>query len=417
MPLALVKPCIPVVLLFVHLFVIMTVLFVFVWADTENTEERFLGGLNMGERLFNWHPVFMVWGTTCLLEGAVAFRSMHFYPHGVKKRMHALWNLLGSVLLSAGLAVVFKYKHENHIASLYSTHSWLGIFTSTLVFAQFALGFVAYGSSLLPGCLTTTSVLFKQRAYPIHATLGVTATVAACASVLSGIDHENTLLGCAYSVVNKDLDPAAHYYDIPKGCRLSNGIAVIFMVLLLLVVFVLTNLKSSGAAFSPDNEDANPAASNAEGASLLGQSAGGLGGGFFRRQRFQHGGGTVMGGDGVDYFGGGGGDGDLGNAMMSRAELDQQALLSQRTVYYGGCGRQQSGATGQGQQPQRPGAAAVAAAAVVVAGSNRMAAGESMEDSVSSLVRNPASPLFEGNVTYVGGGESEAGVAGSRLVL
>ena len=65
---------------------------------------------------------------------------------------------------------------------------------------QFALGFVAYGSSLLPGCLTTTSVLFKQRAYPIHATLGVTATVAACASVLSGIDHENTLLGCAYSV-------------------------------------------------------------------------------------------------------------------------------------------------------------------------------------------------------------------------
>jgi len=67
----------------------------------------------------------------------VAFRSMHFYPHGVKKRMHALWNLLGSVLLSAGLAVVFKYKHENHIASLYSTHSWLGIFTSTLVFAQF----------------------------------------------------------------------------------------------------------------------------------------------------------------------------------------------------------------------------------------------------------------------------------------
>jgi len=109
---------------------------VFVWADTENTEERFLGGLNMGERLFNWHPVFMVWGTTCLLEGAVAFRSMHFYPHGVKKRMHALWNLLGSVLLSAGLAVVFKYKHENHIASLYSTHSWLGIFTSTLVFAQ-----------------------------------------------------------------------------------------------------------------------------------------------------------------------------------------------------------------------------------------------------------------------------------------
>lgn len=46
-------------------------------------------------------------------------------------------------------------------------------------------------------------------------------------------------------VVNKDLDPALHYSDIPQGCRLSNGIAVMVMVMLLLTVYVLANLKAT----------------------------------------------------------------------------------------------------------------------------------------------------------------------------
>ena len=45
----------------------------------------------------------------------------------------------------------------------------------------------------------------------------------------------------------KDLDPALHYTDIPAGCRLSNGIAVMVMVSLLLSVYALTNLKSASA--------------------------------------------------------------------------------------------------------------------------------------------------------------------------
>jgi hypothetical protein len=44
-------------------------------------------------------------------------------------------------------------------------------------------------------------------------------------------------------VVNKDLDPALHYFDIPAGCRLSNGIAVMVMLLLLCTVYSLSNLK------------------------------------------------------------------------------------------------------------------------------------------------------------------------------
>ena len=150
-------------------------------------------------------------------------------------------NASGVACLAAGLAVVFKYKHENHIASLYSTHSWLGIFTVTLIFAQFALGVSVYA---LPG----VPLLAKQHVYPLHAALGLASTLFAAAAVLSGIDHENTLLGCAYSVVNKDMDPAIHYSDIPSGCRVSNGLAVMVMVALLLAIYALTNLKSASAA-------------------------------------------------------------------------------------------------------------------------------------------------------------------------
>ena len=122
-------------------------------------------------------------------------------PHRRKRTMHGSWLGAGVALLCCGLAVVFSYKHEQHLASLYSTHSWLGIFTVTLVFAQFVLGFGTYA---LPGaCVSLTT---KQAVYPWHASLGLASTVFAGFSVISGLDHENTLLGCAYSVVNKVLD-------------------------------------------------------------------------------------------------------------------------------------------------------------------------------------------------------------------
>jgi len=187
------KPCLPLVLLVIHLMVVLVILGVFVWADNEDSDEKYLGGLNLGDKLFNWHPVFMTWGASCLMEGALAYRALRFYPHRRKKTVHGLWNAAGCALLCAGLAVVFRYKHETHLASLYSTHSWLGIFTCSLVFAQFVLGLGTYA---LPG----VPLLTKQHVYPVHASLGLASTVFAAASVISGIDHENTLLGCAYSV-------------------------------------------------------------------------------------------------------------------------------------------------------------------------------------------------------------------------
>jgi hypothetical protein len=187
------KPCLPLVLMVIHLMVVSLILGVFVWADNEDTDAKYLGGLNLGDKLFNWHPVFMTWGASCLLEGALAYRSLRFYSHRRKKLVHGLWNGAGCLLLCAGLWAVFRYKHQTHLASLYSTHSWLGIFTATLVFAQFALGLGTYA---LPG----VPLLAKQHVYPVHASLGLASTVFAACAVLSGIDHENTLLGCAYSV-------------------------------------------------------------------------------------------------------------------------------------------------------------------------------------------------------------------------
>ncbi len=75
------KPCVPAVLMLVHLLIVVVMLLVFVWADTADTDSKFLGGLDLGSLLFNWHPVFMTWGTSCLIEGALAYRSLRFYPH------------------------------------------------------------------------------------------------------------------------------------------------------------------------------------------------------------------------------------------------------------------------------------------------------------------------------------------------
>lgn len=120
--------------------------------------------------------------------------------------------------------------------------------------------------------------------------MGLSAVLLAGAAVLSGIDHQNTIVGCAYSVTmvtlkgltrafssgtlrgaqvsdvprltrrlntvfakqvaNQDLDPAAHYADIPPGCRLSSWIAVLVMFLLLAVVYTLTNLKARRFLYS-----------------------------------------------------------------------------------------------------------------------------------------------------------------------
>ena len=72
------KPCVPLAIMVVHVMVVLSVLLVFVWADHEDASEKYLGGLNLGSNLFNWHPVFMTWGFSCLLEGVLCYRSLRF---------------------------------------------------------------------------------------------------------------------------------------------------------------------------------------------------------------------------------------------------------------------------------------------------------------------------------------------------
>jgi len=72
------KPYVPHAIMIVHVMVVLSVLLVFVWADHEDTSEKYLGGLNLGSKLFNWHPVLMTWGFSCMIEGALCYRSLRF---------------------------------------------------------------------------------------------------------------------------------------------------------------------------------------------------------------------------------------------------------------------------------------------------------------------------------------------------
>jgi hypothetical protein len=161
-------------------------------------------------------------------------------------------------------------------------------------------------------------------------------------------------------VVNQDLDPALHYVDIPAGCRLSNGLGVCFMVLLVLAVYALTNLKSASAA----NRSSDLPKGRAD---------------------------DITGGGGIESGSGGGGGGG-GDDYVDR-------------VYYG---------TAQRQAPVRGVGSGLGGG-----GGHRGGGGHGAEDSVTSLVLAPG---FEVPTADLGGGGGDdddddfSTLEGSRLL-
>lgn len=55
------------------------------------------------------------------------------------------------------------------------------------------------------------------------------------------------LTGCTYTVSTPDSNPASHYPLLPSGCKLSNGIGVVVLLMFVLVAFGMANFKLVGS--------------------------------------------------------------------------------------------------------------------------------------------------------------------------
>ncbi|XP_005853115.1 PREDICTED: cytochrome b ascorbate-dependent protein 3 [Myotis brandtii] len=81
---------------------------------------------------FNCHPVLMVAGLVVVYSAAsLVYRLPQSWvgPKLPWKIAHASLHLLAFILTVLGLVAVFRYHNHQHIANLYSLHSWLGITT------------------------------------------------------------------------------------------------------------------------------------------------------------------------------------------------------------------------------------------------------------------------------------------------
>lgn len=207
------------------------------WAKSTNTEDKFGGGLNWTDKVFNWHVVCMVSFFCCMSMAIVSFRVL---PLGkpVNKAMHVMWHCGALFCLIVGLVAVFK-SHNTKVAgikpNLYSLHSWVGMAVTLLFGQNYCMGLIMFGTNFMP-------LEIKQAYMPYHRFLGETAFYFAVAAIESGLMEKNTFSGCTYTVGHKDYNPAENYLEIPAGCRLTNGIGMLILALVLCVTFVLSDL-------------------------------------------------------------------------------------------------------------------------------------------------------------------------------
>lgn len=224
-----------------HRLGVVALILVVIWAMFHESGEKYLGGLSWEyPHVFNWHPVMMVAGMVIsLTEALLAFRAFPF-DKVINRRVRYMWHTAGIAMMIVGLVAVFQYENHHNKANLWSMHSWFGIITIVLFLAQYLLGgYLFFNEAADPD--------MREVYIPYFAWLDILVYVFACFSAESGIVEKNTDLGCSYNITNfhhyDASDPAKYYSDIPTGCRVSNGLGIVILMLCLCTLYAALELK------------------------------------------------------------------------------------------------------------------------------------------------------------------------------
>lgn len=244
---------------------------VIAWMGGYDKSQKYLGGFNTNELLFNYHPVFMTLGMLfCGLSSMLTYRIINMPKLSFTKPLHGLLHTLAIVFLSVGLYAVFqgnnnkdKNEYNAYFANLYSIHSFVGLGAVLVYGCNYLLGVVAY----VLGWVSDDS----KRAYmPYHVFFGVFSLILIFIAVETGespphfkVSHELPLFvresaqrstalaailglcafvrplppcltiirvwtgimdlfrecGCDIFMDTPDYNPAARYHELPGGCR------------------------------------------------------------------------------------------------------------------------------------------------------------------------------------------------------
>jgi hypothetical protein len=220
-------------------FSALTLIIVIYWATNTNTGANYLGGLNLNELIFNWHPILMTTGLICCsITALVSYRLLPLNKM-ITKTIHVVLHSVSLFCLIFGLTAVIvgnNYKSKNTSGSYYanfcSIHSFLGLSAIVLYCQNYIFGLLHF---LYPWLSTERRVSYM----PSHKVLGVFSFFAAIMAALTGLMELSAEYGCGYAVSHPDNDPLGNYHLLSAGCRTMNGIALLLFLTALFAAVAL----------------------------------------------------------------------------------------------------------------------------------------------------------------------------------
>jgi len=207
------------------------------WAHGPNTDEGYLGGLNMGKHTFNWHPVLMVAGSIfCLITSLLTYRILPL-PKTVQKAMHGVMHTAAFICMSIGLACILNANnfkshssYDGYTANFTNIHCFIGLGVYILYGLNYVLGLVHYA---LPGI----DVALKKAYMNSHVFIGIFVLFGSLCAVESGLMLMTSY--CTYTVTSADTNPAQNYHLLSPGCRLGNSIGIVVFLAVFLCYYAI----------------------------------------------------------------------------------------------------------------------------------------------------------------------------------
>jgi len=175
--------------------------------------------------IFNWHPLFMVFGMVFLYGNSIlVYRGFRYGRKRSLKLTHASIHALAFFFTVYGLIAVFDSHNYAvpKIPNLYSLHSWMGLIAVAIFACQYVAGFTCY---LFPMLKEPLRIFYM----PIHIFFGLLGFVLAIATCLLGISEK------AFFEM-----PKGEYGDLPSQAILVNFIGVLIALYGSLVVYLVT---------------------------------------------------------------------------------------------------------------------------------------------------------------------------------
>lgn len=225
------------------IFAVAAVIMTAYYANSDDTAKGMLGGLDMNENIFNWHPVLMVTGTIfCMISATLSFRLLPL-PKTIQKTFHGIFHTAAFICISIGLACVLtsnnnksKNPYDTYFPNFTSIHSFIGIAVICLYGLNLLVGFFNYA---IPNVDDSVKASFL----PIHVFLGTFILFGSFSAVESGIMLMTS--GCYYDVTKADVNPAENYHLLSDGCRLANSIGIVVAIAVFCCFYAMFRMGSA----------------------------------------------------------------------------------------------------------------------------------------------------------------------------